>query len=46
MHLQDANKMVATIFRGCAAYESKRQQKLTAQQVMSMTKYDTVTDPK
>ena len=43
---QDANKMVATIFGGCAASESKHQQKLTAWQVMSITKYDTVADPK
>ena len=28
------------------ASESKRQQKLTARQVMSITKYDTVADPK
>ena len=27
---QDANKTVATIFRGCAASKSKRQQKLAA----------------
>jgi len=38
--------MVATIFRGYAAYESKRQQKLIARQVMSITKYDTIADPK
>jgi hypothetical protein len=43
---QDANKTVATIFGGCAASESKRQQKLTARQVMSITMYDTVADPK
>ena len=43
---QDANKTVATIFGGYAAFESKRQQKLTARQVMLITKYDTVADPK
>ena len=37
---------VATIFKGYAASKSKRQQKLTARQVMSITKYDTVVDPK
>ena len=43
---QDANKKVATIFGGCAASESKRQQKLITRQVMLITKYDTVADPK
>ena len=43
---QDANKTIATIFRGCFTFESKRQQKRTARQVMSITKYDTVADPK
>ena len=43
---QDANKTVATIFGGCATSESKRQQKLTTWQVMSITKHDMVTDPK
>ena len=42
----DANKTVATIFRGYAASGSKRQQKLTAWQVMSITKYDMVANPK
>ena len=43
---QDANKTIATIFGGYVASKSKRQQKLTARQVMSITKYDMVTDPK
>ena len=43
---QDANKTVTTISEGYATYESKRQQKLTARQVMLITKYDTVADPK
>ena len=38
--------MVATIFGRCSASESKRQQKLTARQVMSITKYDMVAYPK
>ena len=43
---RDANKTIATISGGYAASMSKHQQKLTARQVMSITKYDTVTDPK
>ena len=43
---QDANKTIAIIFRGYTASKSKLQQKLTARQVMSITKYDTVADPK
>ena len=43
---QDANKAIAAIFGGCAASKSKRQQKLTARQVMSITKYGMVANPK
>jgi len=43
---QDANKTVTTISEGYATYESKRQQKLTARQVMSIIQYGIVADPK
>ena len=43
---QDANKTITIIFGGYVASESKCQQKLTTQQVMSITQYSTVVDPK
>ena len=37
--------MVATIFRGLAAIENRRDQKLTARLVLAVNTEDTITDP-
>jgi hypothetical protein len=44
---QDPSKTVASIFSGRAASENRQEQKLTAQQIMSVTSYDdTIANPK
>ena len=42
---QDHDKVVATIFRGLASTESRRERKLTARRVLSVTMEDATTNP-
>ena len=42
---QDHNKVVATIFRGLTAAESRRDRKLTARRVLAVNAEDAVANP-